>query len=57
MEDHDEHMMSPMMDIIHILGVAAADSADDCAQVIKNTPKTPTKFGESYKPPFFKVYG
>ena len=46
MDDHYEHITNPMMDMIQTLWVSAAESANDCAQVTKKTPQTPTKFGE-----------
>ena len=35
----DDHVMSPMTDLLQCLGVSAADSANYCAQVIKDSPK------------------
>ena len=53
----DDHVMSPMMDVLQCLGVSAADSANYCAQVIKDSPKRITQFGSPYNPTFFEVYG
>ena len=57
MEPEDDHIMSQIMDVLQTTGVSAADAANYCAQVIKNTPHKPTQFGEVYKPTLFEVYG
>ena len=56
-DGNDDHVMSPMMDVLQCLGVSAANSANYCAQVIKNSPKGPTQFGPKYNPTFVEVYG
>ena len=53
----EDHVMSPMMDVLQCLGVSAGDSANYCAQVLKNSPKKTTQFGPAYNPTFFEMYG
>ena len=56
--DHDEdHVMSPIMDVLQCLGVSAADSANFCAQVIRDSPKKPMQFGAVYNPTLVEMYG
>ena len=57
-EDPNDHVMSPIMDVLQTLGVSAADSANYCVKVIKDRlPVQQTSFGEPYNPTFFEVYG
>ena len=53
----EDHIMSPMMDVLQTLGVSAADSANYCVQAIKDRPRRTVQYGEPYKPTFFEVYG
>ena len=49
--------MSSMMDVLRTCGVSAADSANYCAQVIKDKPSRSSQYGDLYKPTFVEVYG
>ena len=53
----DDHVMSPIMDVLQTFGVSAAEAANYCSRVIKNRPIMPITFGELYKPSCFEVYG
>ena len=43
-DNGDDHVASPMMDVLQCLGVSAADSANYCAHVMKDSPKRPTQY-------------
>lgn len=53
----EDHMMSPMMDVLQCVSVSAADSANFCAQVLRESPKQPTQLGPAYNLTFMEVYG
>jgi hypothetical protein len=53
----EDHVMSPMMDVLQCLGVSAGDSANFCANVLRESPMRPTQYGPDYNPTFFEVYG
>ena len=53
----DDHTMSSMMDVLQTCGVCAADSANNCAQVIQDKPSRVPQYGDLYKLTFFEVYG
>ena len=57
MDSSDDHVMSPTMDILQCLGVDVVDSANYCSKVIRDVPVCATRFGETYNPTFFEVYG
>ena len=56
-DDIEDHVMSPMMDVLQCLGVSAGDAANFCADVMVNSPKRPTQYGHACNPTFVKVYG
>ena len=55
-DNGEDHVMSPMMDVLQCLGVSAADSANSCAQVMGESPKRPTQYGLAYNPTFSDIY-
>ena len=55
-EDEDEHMMTPLVDVLQTLGVSAADATMYAVRAVKNKPKQPTQFG-SYQPTMIEIYG
>ena len=57
MDSTDDHVMSPLMDILQTVGVSAADAANYCARVIRDSPARATMYGKPYNPTFFEVYG
>ena len=56
-DNSEDHVMSPLMDLLQCLGASASGSANYCAKVIKNSPKRITQFGNAYNPTFFEMYG
>ena len=54
-DPENDHIMSSMMDVLQTCGVSAADSANYCAQVIKDKPSRSSQYGDLYKPTFFEV--
>ena len=57
-EDPNDTIMSPMMDVLQTLGVDAVDAVDYCKRVIKDLPVVPLcVIGKPYQPTFFEFYG
>ena len=53
----DEHMVTPLIDVLQTLGVNVVDSVACGVNVIKHRQVLPTTFGQDYNPTFFETYG
>ena len=56
-DSDEDHMMTPIMDVLQTLGVTAGDASAYAVKALKDNPIKATSFGPKYNPTFFELYG